>query len=129
MSRARRPARLLKTALAVTVAVSTWIRHASASSILKTSGFANCGSKADVQVQTVEIEYDNDNQTVTFDVAGSSTKVQNVTAMINVTAYGVQVYSNTFNPCSASTFVQQLCPGRKGGREPHSHGIRVSGFD
>ncbi len=82
--------------------------------ILQTVGFSSCGAngtEASVQVQAVDIEYNADNKTVSFDVAGTSTEVQNVTAILNVTAYGVQVYSNSFDPFSESTFVEQLCPG------------------
>ena len=43
-------------------------------------------------------------------MAGSSEKEQNVTAFLSVTAYGKNVYSNKFNPCSDDTFVEQLCP-------------------
>ncbi|KAM7206981.1 Transient receptor potential (TRP) ion channel domain containing protein [Rhypophila sp. PSN 637] len=80
--------------------------------VLETIGFSNCenGKKPTVSVQKVDIKYNNDNKTVTFDVAGTSTAVQNVTAILNVTAYGQNIYSNTFDPCSAATFVQQLCP-------------------
>ncbi len=87
------------------------VRGVLADSILQTGGFSNCGPNASIKVQRVNIEYNNDNKTVIFDVAGSSTKQQNVTAVLNVTAYGNQVYSNTFDPCGAATFVQQLCPG------------------
>jgi len=82
-----------------------------AADILQTSGFANCGPNANVKVQKVDIKYNNDNKTVTFDVAGTSTRVQNVTAVLNVTAYGNQVYTNSFDPCLRATFVAQLCPG------------------
>jgi hypothetical protein len=82
-----------------------------ADQILKTSGFSTCLSAANITVQNLDIEYNNDQKTVTFDVAGTSTKVQNVTAQLNVTAYGISVYQNSFNPCSASTYVEQLCPG------------------
>lgn len=80
--------------------------------VLETIGFSNCGNgeKPTVSVQKVDIKYNNDNKTVTFDVAGTSTQVQNVTAILNVTAYGQNIYSNTFDPCSPATFVQQLCP-------------------
>lgn len=80
--------------------------------ILETIGFTNCKSNARVTVQKVDITYNNNNKTVTFDVAGTSARVQNVTAVLNVTAYGNQIYSNTFNPCDRKTFVEQLCPGR-----------------
>lgn len=83
--------------------------------ILETVGFNQCASRPgtpppSVTVQKVDIRYNADNKTVTFDVAGTSTRVQNVTAILNVTAYGQQIYSNSFNPCSPQTFVQQLCP-------------------
>jgi len=82
-----------------------------ADSILQTSGFTNCGPNSNIQVKKVDIQYNNDNKTVIFNVAGSSNKVQNVTATLNVTAYGNQVYSNSFDPCQPATFVSQLCPG------------------
>lgn len=81
-----------------------------AAQILKTSGFSTCLASADITVQNVDIEYDNDDKTVTFNVAGTSASIMNVTAVLNVTAYGTQVYQNSFNPCDASTFVSQLCP-------------------
>lgn len=87
----------------------------SAGEMLKTTGFSSCGPNDSVSVQNVDITYNNDNKTVDFDVAGTSNKVQNVTAILNVTAYGQQVYSNSFNPCSPSTFVRQLCPSESPG--------------
>ncbi|KAK1752410.1 hypothetical protein QBC47DRAFT_424645 [Echria macrotheca] len=78
--------------------------------VLETSGFSSCNENATVTVQRVNIKYNNDNKTVSFDVAGTSTKIQNVTATLNVTAYGNQIYSNSFDPCSPGTFVKQLCP-------------------
>ncbi|KAG0651012.1 ion channel FLC3 [Hyphodiscus hymeniophilus] len=81
-----------------------------ADQILKTSGFSTCLSNANITVQNLDIEYNNDDKTVTFNVAGTSTSVQNVTAQLNVTAYGISVYQNSFNPCDSSTYVQQLCP-------------------
>ncbi len=80
--------------------------------ILQTIGFTNCKSNARVMVQKVDITYNNNNKTVSFDVQGTSSRVQNVTAVLNVTAYGNQIYSNSFNPCDRKTFVEQLCPGR-----------------
>jgi hypothetical protein len=81
-----------------------------ATDVLETSGFSSCGSDSDFQVQKMNITYDKTTQLVTFDVAGTSTKVQNVTASLVVTAYGQKVYSNSFDPCDASTKVEQLCP-------------------
>ncbi len=79
--------------------------------VLETVGFSSCNQNASVSVQRVDIKYNNDNKTVTFDVAGTSNEIQNVTAILNVTAYGQNIYSNSFDPCDQATFVQQLCPG------------------
>jgi hypothetical protein len=82
-----------------------------ADQILTTSGFSTCLTNSNITVQKLDITYNNDAKTVTFDVAGTSEKVQNVTAVLNVTAYGTQVYQNSFNPCDSATYVTQLCPG------------------
>ena len=82
-----------------------------ADDILETAGFNNCNSTAPITVEKINISYNNSNQTVTFDIAGTSSQVQNVTAVVDVTAYGQQIYSNTFDPCDEDTFMEQLCPG------------------
>lgn len=82
----------------------------SADQILKTSGFSTCLTNSTISVQKSIIEYNNDNKKVTFDLAGSSSKSMNVTAELRVTAYGIEVYKNSFNPCDKSSFVAQLCP-------------------
>ena len=85
-----------------------------AGQVLTTSGFSTCLESADITVQKLDITYDNDAKTVKFDVAGTSAKSMNVTAVMNVTAYGKQVYQNSFNPCDSDTFVSELCPGKFG---------------
>ena len=82
--------------------------------ILHTSGFTDCGSSnATVKVNNVDISFDKSNKQITFDVSGSSTEEQKVTAELIVTAYGINVYSDTFDPCAEDTKVDQLCPGRQ----------------
>ncbi|KAI9812627.1 MAG: hypothetical protein M1827_004616 [Pycnora praestabilis] len=78
--------------------------------ILQTSGFSTCLANATITVNNVNIQYDRADNTVTFDVSGSSSKVQNVTASLSVSAYGKQVYQKDFNPCDEDTKVDQLCP-------------------
>jgi len=78
--------------------------------ILKTDGFSPCGGNSDIQVQKMDISYDNSNKKVVFDVAGTSKKSQEVMAKLTVFAYGQEVYKNEFNPCSENTKVDQLCP-------------------
>jgi hypothetical protein len=79
--------------------------------ILRTSGFSTCLDNSDIQVQHVDVEYNRLDNIVTFDVAGTSSKSQEVTGVLTVTAYGNQVYSQAFDPCDNITKVQQLCPG------------------
>lgn len=93
------------------LATAALTRGALATSVLQTSGFTNCQTDSSIQVNNVDIKYDKSAETVTFDVSGTSSIEQKVMATLNVTAYGFSVYSNTFNPCDNSTFVQQLCPG------------------
>ncbi|KAI0489685.1 TRP-domain-containing protein [Xylaria cf. heliscus] len=79
--------------------------------ILVTNGFNNCNNNnSDITVDNVDIKYDNANKTVTFNVAGTSAKEQNVTAKLTITAFGQDLYSQEFNPCLPATFVDQLCP-------------------
>jgi hypothetical protein len=79
--------------------------------ILKTSGFSTCLVNSDIQVQNVDVEYNRLDNTVTFDVAGTSAKSQEVTGDLTVTAYGNQVYQQAFDPCDNTTKVAELCPG------------------
>jgi hypothetical protein len=78
--------------------------------ILKTNGFSDCSNNSTITVNNVDIQFDRSTNLLTFDVSGSSAKSQQVTATLIVTAYGVQVYQNSFDPCDASTKVEQLCP-------------------
>lgn len=85
-----------------------------ADNILQTTGFDNCGAtNASITVQNLTLSFDAANNIVTFDVAAESTVVQNVTASLEVYAYGKLVYSRDLDPCDSSTYVQQLCPGKK----------------
>lgn len=83
--------------------------------VLQTSSFSNCnGNVSVITIQKVDIEYNNDDQTVVYDVAGTSSESINVTAILDVSAYGISIYSHNFNPCDTSTYLQQLCPMPKG---------------
>lgn len=84
-----------------------------AQNVLETIGFTNCqNGTATIQVQKVNIRYNNADKYVLFDLAGSSSRAQNVTAELKVTAFGSDIFSQNFNPCDSGTFVAQLCPGK-----------------
>jgi len=86
----------------------------SATDILETHGFSTCIDDASIEITNLDIKYDRANQQVTFNVAGTSTKEQNVTASLQVYAYGKSVYQKDFNPCDASAYVANLCPVKEG---------------
>ena len=83
----------------------------SANDVLTTTGFTTCMVDSDITVTALNIQYDRTTQQITFDVAGISSKLENVSAALHVTAYGKQVYQKTFNPCDEGSKVDQLCPG------------------
>lgn len=79
--------------------------------ILKTDGFTNCANgTGTIKVNNVDISFDRGTNTVNFDVSGESTVEQEVTAELIVSAYGVEVYRNSFDPCSPDTKIDELCP-------------------
>lgn len=85
--------------------------------ILKTSGFTSCLDSSDIRVTNLDVEYDRSKGSVKFEVAGTSAKVQNVTASLTVSAYGKEVYTKDFNPCDEDSRVSQLCPGMSPGAQ------------
>ena len=80
------------------------------SDILSTNGFSDCSNNSTITVNNVDLQFDRSTNLLTFDVSGTSSKQQAVTATLTVTAYGIQVYQKSFDPCDASTKVDQLCP-------------------
>lgn len=87
--------------------------QALAADTLSTSGFNLCMQDSDIKVQTLDVTYTKSTKLVVFDVAGTNSKEQNVTATLTVTAYGSQIYTKTFDPCGTEVHVDKLCPGKK----------------
>ena len=94
--------------------LSTIVPYATAADVLKTNGFETCGTDGSIAVNNLDISYDRSSQVITFDVSGTSTKQQDVTANLTVSAYGRQIYQKSFDPCDTATFVQQMCPVPEG---------------
>jgi len=101
---------LFRSALATLLVLGNLPRAVLGEQILQTQGFASCLANGDISVQKSDVKYDNDKKVVTFDLAGTSMKSQKIQVELQVTAYGIVVYKNTFNPCDTSTSVPQLCP-------------------
>ncbi|KAI5868320.1 TRP-domain-containing protein [Durotheca rogersii] len=81
---------------------------------LVTKGFTNCEAESVVRIQQVDISFSNSDKIVVFDIAGVSSKRQNVTATLAVSAYGQDIYTKSFNPCDEATLIAALCPAPAG---------------
>lgn len=79
-----------------------------AADVLSTSGFASCAADSDIAVRNFNVEYNKENMTVKFNVAGESKRQQQVIADLVVTAYGKEVYRESFDPCEKA--IPFLCP-------------------
>jgi hypothetical protein len=97
---------------AVTFASLALLPSVLGADVLKTDGFTNCANgTGTIKVNNVDISFDRSTNTVNFDVSGESTVEQEVIAELIVSAYGVEVYRDTFDPCSEDTKIDELCPG------------------
>ncbi len=96
--------------LAAITALGALSTTALANDVLKTTGFTTCINNADIKVNALDVRFDRSTKQITFNVGGTSSKVQNVTASMSVSAYGKQVYQKDFNPCDEATKVIELCP-------------------
>ena len=88
------------------------VPQALAADTLSTKGFQTCLTDSTIQVTALDVTYTRSTRNVVFNLAGTNSKEQNVTATLTVTAYGHQLYSNSFNPCGDKVHVDKLCPGK-----------------
>jgi hypothetical protein len=89
-----------------------------AADTLSTNGISTCLTGAEIQVQKLDVTYTRSTRVVVFDVAGTNEKQQNVSASLSVYAYGNQIYTKQFDPCSSDNYVKELCPGEYWQHEP-----------
>nr|POE93525.1 putative membrane protein [Quercus suber] len=78
--------------------------------VLTTSGYSTCLNDATIQVTALDATYNRNTRVVDFNVAGSSSQQQYVTATLDITAYGQNVYTKSFDPCQYN--MTRLCPGK-----------------
>lgn len=81
--------------------------------ILETNGFNSCMNNSDITVQRMHLSFDRTTNIVNYNLAGTSNRVQNVKASIDISAYGHDIKNMSFDPCSPNK-VDQLCPVPKG---------------
>lgn len=78
--------------------------------ILSTTGFSQCANNPSVKVTNLNVQYNKNTRVIDFDVAGFSKEAQKVKATLIVTAYGKEVYTDSFNPCDRG--MPEMCPGK-----------------
>ncbi|OOQ86569.1 DUF907 domain protein [Penicillium brasilianum] len=100
----------MRTTIWALLGLGVVLPQALASDTLGTSGFTLCMQDSEIEVQKLDVTYTKSTKEVVFDVAGTNSKEQNVTATLTVTAYGSQIYSKTFDPCGTEVHVAKLCP-------------------
>lgn len=77
---------------------------------LSTKGIMSCMADPDIHVQNLDVSYTRATKEVKFNLAGNNDKEQKVVAKLTVQAYGREIYSNQFDPCSPDYNVDSLCP-------------------
>lgn len=103
---------MMRRGFQVVLASSVVLHGVLAADTLSVNGFENCNNgSSTIQVNKVDINFDKATSVVNFDVAGTNSVQQDVTAEMVISAYGIQVYSTSFDPCADATKVEQLCPG------------------
>lgn len=90
------------------------VPHALASDTLSTSGFDLCMTDSSIDITNLNITYTRSTRELIFNLAGTSSKEQKVQATLTVTAYGSQIYSDSFKPCGSKVHVAELCPVASG---------------
>lgn len=79
---------------------------------LSTKGISSCLANSEIEIQNLDVTYTRSSKELTFDLAGTNAKEQDVIASLTVYAYGNQIYSKQFDPCSSEHQIDKLCPGK-----------------
>ncbi|QIW99624.1 hypothetical protein AMS68_005142 [Peltaster fructicola] len=91
--------------LALFAALATVAR---AGDVLTSNGYQVCQDGGDFEIQKLDASFDRSTRVLNFNLSGTSSKMQKVTAILTIQAYGQQIYQTQFNPCDTS--IMGLCP-------------------
>lgn len=86
---------------------------ATAENMLSSTSLNPCQANNHFSATLFDVVFTPDNGTLTWDINGVSTLTGNVSIEMSVIAYGLNVFSNTINPCESSELVG-MCPMREG---------------
>ncbi|ANB11424.1 FAD transporter FLC2 [Sugiyamaella lignohabitans] len=80
-----------------------------ATKLIQSSALLTCMANSQFTASSFDVTFYPDNKTVNFDITAISTISGNVTANIEVIAYGITIINRNVNPCDISS-LKQLCP-------------------
>ncbi|TKA30337.1 hypothetical protein B0A50_02564 [Salinomyces thailandicus] len=78
------------------------------SDVLSSTGYSLCMNNGSIKVDKMDVTYNKKTKVIVYDVAGSSSVEQNVTAKLVVSAYGKEVYTKYIDPCEKD--IKRMCP-------------------
>jgi hypothetical protein len=91
----------------------TLVPFAAAENMLTSSSLNPCQSNSSFSATLFDVTFTPSNGTFQWNINGVSTINGNVTIGVKALAYGLNIYSDTINPCE-STELRGLCPMREG---------------
>ncbi|ANB14194.1 Flc1p [Sugiyamaella lignohabitans] len=103
----------------VALAVSSWVAGARAENILKASSLVTCMENSALTASEFDVVFTPDNRTVSYDVSANVAISGNVTALVTVYAYGINIIEKKLDPCDMN--MNQLCPLTSGQIDIQSH--------
>lgn len=87
----------------------------SATRTISASSFSTCGvSGSQISVSKFSFNFSLEEKSLAFQLEGTSSARAQVLALINITAYEIQAYSKTYDPCDPNYNITSLCPVKEG---------------
>lgn len=100
---------------------TTLFPFASAVKRIESKSLNPCQRNTKFSASLFDVVFTPDNNTLTFDIDGVSDIDGNVTAMIEVFAYGFKAFEENIDACDLGEDVQGLCPMQRGQITIHSN--------
>ncbi|KAK9468626.1 hypothetical protein V1512DRAFT_284948 [Lipomyces arxii] len=94
------------------IAILSFSWAVSALRLIQSSALSTCIDNSDFSASLFNVLFTPDNRTVSIDIVAVSTLNSNITALLTVNAYGLNIVSETLNPCELG--LNQLCPMKPG---------------
>ena len=88
--------------------------------MLTSTSLNPCQANNQFSATLFDVVFTPNNGTLTWDINGVSTITGNVSIEMSVVAYGLNVYSNTINPCESAQLIG-MCPMREGPLDMNSN--------